>query len=192
MTTVLGIDPSVSSTGFGLLELGPGASLLDVGRIRHDLTKHKGMSVIAKTGSLFFQLVEYMGTHDIDIVVVENIRISAKLAAKNGDATNKTIRAQQTAVLAAVHCQLPVYEVEATRWRKLIKCGAANRDKAKEKVRVFVNTKFADDLERLGISYTTPPPIKIAMPGINPTLDDMSDAIGIALTGLVLQKESEK
>lgn len=184
---ILGVDPSISSTGVALLEMGPDPELLDVFRIRHDLTAHKGMSVIEKTASLFKQLITYCNDHAPELVVVENIRVSAKITAKTGDATNKTVRAQQTAILAAVMCGIPVVEVEASKWRRLIACGANRTEVAKERVRIFVNNKFENDLAALRITHLSPQPLRIEMAGIGSTQNDMSDAIGIALVGKILK-----
>lgn len=177
---IVGVDPSLTSTGLAAVRAeGTDIGVSDVGIVRTT----NDVSVIERTGHLYRSVRSFYIKNKPDLVVVEMIRVSGKIMAKNADSTSKVIRAQQVAITAAQVLGLPVVEVEATKWRRVIGCNRQRSADSKRAVREFINARFEDSFLDLGITHSSGTPLFLDMPGVNASNTDIADAIGIAMYG---------
>jgi len=164
---ILGIDPGSNITGFGVVRVENGTSVLvDSGVIR---ASKVGTDHQLRLKQIYDSLCELIGIHLPDLCAVE-----MPIYGKNPQSMLKLGRAQATAMLAALNHQIPVTEYTPKEIKKAV---TGNGNASKEQVCYMVET------------------ILSMQPGTMATLD-ASDALAVALChihrGSTMQKASYK
>lgn len=109
---VLGIDPGLRITGFGLIhEMSGQLTLIDAGTIR--TTTDAEMDI--RLGEIFFRLVEIITRHQPAISAIENV-----FQARNPASALKLGQARGVAIAACAQGRVPVFSYEPTMVKKSI------------------------------------------------------------------------
>jgi crossover junction endodeoxyribonuclease RuvC len=126
---VLGIDPSVQSTGFGIIEFSQNSySVLAFGAIKPS----RQLPFLQKINSIRNRLEEIISTHKPEEVAIENPFYAQNVK------TAITLGQVRGAVLVAVASQnCPLYEYSALEIKKAV-CGYGRADK--EQVKTMIKT----------------------------------------------------
>ncbi|MCB2056954.1 MAG: crossover junction endodeoxyribonuclease RuvC [Novosphingobium sp.] len=126
---VLGLDPSLSSTGWGIVaKSGNRISHIANGQIRTD----PGASLAERLVTIDRELADVIQTHRPDQAAVEEVFVN-----KNPQSTLKLGQARGVCLLAAARCGLPVSEY-ATRLVKKAVTGTGGAEKAQVQAMVKV------------------------------------------------------
>ena len=112
--TVLGIDTSLRSTGFGVLEAaGSRLRMVECGNIRNA----PSLPLTACLRAIHEKVVELIAAHSPDVMAIESV-----IYGKNAGTMLVLGEARGAVLTAAAAAGLPVYEYEPRRMKKAI-CG---------------------------------------------------------------------
>lgn len=149
---ILGIDPGSNITGFGVVRVEGGKTILmDSGVIR---AAGVGTDHQLRLKQIYDSVCELIGEHIPDLCAVE-----MPVYGKNPQSMLKLGRAQATAMLAALNHQIPVTEYTPKEIKKAV---TGNGNASKEQVRYMIETMLS---MKQGSSITM----------------DASDALAVAL-----------
>ena len=127
--TVLGIDTSLRSTGFGVLEAaGSRLRMVECGNIRNA----PSLPLTACLRAIHEKVVELIAAHSPDVMAIESV-----IYGKNAGTMLVLGEARGAVLTAAATAGLPVYEYEPRRMKKAI-CG--NGLAEKEQIQRMVKT----------------------------------------------------
>lgn len=132
--TILGVDTSLRSTGYGVLEVA-GSRL-----VAKDYGNIKNAPKLALTGCLkaiHAKIAELIETHRPDVLAIESV-----IYGKNAGTMLVLGEARGAVLTAAANAGIPVYEYEPRRMKKAI-CG--NGLAEKEQIQRMVKTLLALD-----------------------------------------------
>ncbi|MBF0145240.1 MAG: crossover junction endodeoxyribonuclease RuvC [Magnetococcales bacterium] len=129
---VLGIDPGLSATGWGIVESnGHTYRAVAHGSIRSDTAS----ALPVRLGEIFSGIQRVIVTHQPQLAVVEEIFI-----ARNPTSALKLGHARGVAIAAANQGGLPVYEYTALQIKKaVVGYGRAEKPQVQEMVRVLLS-----------------------------------------------------
>lgn len=155
--SILGIDPGIALTGFGLVYLSRGqADPRAYGTIRTD----SGETMDRRLLSLFSQLEELLDRHQPDQVAVEQLFFN-----KNARSALTVGQARGAALVACAHQQKPVVEYTPLQVKQAVAgYGRASKNQVQEMVRCLLRLEEtprpADAADALAVAlchaYTCP------------------------------------
>ena len=127
---ILGIDPGLQITGFGIIESdGRVSRYIHSSNIKATSTK-KDVTIPHRLGIIFSKLNEAIEQFQPDEVAVEEVFIN-----KNASSSLKLGHARGAAICAAVHHHIPVSEYSARSVKQaVVGNGAANKDQIQHMV----------------------------------------------------------
>ncbi len=127
---ILGIDPGLQITGFGVIESdGRCSNYIHSGNIRADGTKTT-IGMPQRLGLIFRKLTEVIEQYQPDEVAVEEVFIS-----RNASSALKLGHARGAAISAAVQLHIPVSEYSARSVKQaVVGNGAANKEQIQHMV----------------------------------------------------------
>ena len=127
--TILGIDTSLRSTGYGVLSAeGSRMRMLDCGNIPNKAT----LPLTGCLRAIHAKVAELIATHKPDVMAIESV-----IYGKNAGTMLVLGEARGAVLTAAVDANLPVYEYEPRRMKRAI-CG--NGLAEKEQIQRMVKT----------------------------------------------------
>ena len=130
--TILGIDTSLRSTGFGILAV-EGARLraVDYGNIRNA----PKLPLTACLKAIHAKVVELIAAHRPDVVAIESV-----IYGKNAGTMLVLGEARGAVLTAAADAGVPVYEYEPRRMKKAV-CGngLAEKEQIQRMIKVLLN-----------------------------------------------------
>ena len=127
--TVLGIDTSLRSTGYGVLSVeGSRMRMLDCGNIKNG----PKLPLTGCLKAIHAKVVELIATHHPDVMAIESV-----IYGKNAGTMLVLGEARGAVLTAAVDAGVPVYEYEPRRMKRAI-CG--NGLAEKEQIQRMVKT----------------------------------------------------
>jgi len=130
--TILGIDTSLRSTGYGVLNVqGSRLSMVDCGNIRN-VPK---LPLTACLRAIHAKVSELIAAHAPDVMAIESV-----IYGKNAGTMLVLGEARGAVLTAAADADLPVYEYEPRRMKKAV-CG--NGLAEKEQIQRMVKTLLA-------------------------------------------------
>ena len=130
--TILGIDTSLRSTGFGILAVeGSRLRAVDYGNIRNA----PKLSLTACLKAIHAKVVELIAAHRPDVVAIESV-----IYGKNAGTMLVLGEARGAVLTAAAHAGVPVYEYEPRRMKKAV-CGngLAEKEQIQRMIKVLLN-----------------------------------------------------
>jgi len=129
---VIGIDTSLRSTGYGVIEVcGSRMRMLECGNIRNP----PKLPLTGCLKAIYDRVVSLIGTHRPDVMSIESV-----IYGKNAGTMLVLGEARGAVLTAAAEASLPVYEYEPRRMKKAI-CG--NGLAEKEQIQRMVKTLLA-------------------------------------------------
>jgi len=148
---ILGIDPGLQITGFGVIESdGRSSRYIHSGNIRANSLK-SDVGMPQKLGLIFRKLTEVVDEYQPDEVAVEEVFIS-----RNASSSLKLGHARGAAVCAAVQTHLPVSEYSARLVKQaIVGNGAANKEQIQHMVLRLLGlrgTLQADEADALAVA----------------------------------------
>ena len=127
--TILGIDTSLRSTGYGVLEVkGSRMRMLDCGNVRNA----PKLSLTGCLRAIHAKVAELISLHSPDVMSIESV-----IYGKNAGTMLVLGEARGAVLTAAADADLPVYEYEPRRMKKAV-CG--NGMAEKEQIQRMVKT----------------------------------------------------
>ena len=152
MVRILGIDPGLQITGFGIIESdGRNNHYIHSANIRAKNTKGHDVSIPYRLGIIFSKLSEAIEQFQPDQVAVEEVFIN-----KNASSSLKLGHARGAAICAAVYQHIPVSEYSARSVKQaVVGNGAANKDQIQHMVLRLLGLKGelqADEADALAVS----------------------------------------
>ena len=130
--TILGIDTSLRSTGYGVLNVqGSRLSMVDCGNIRNA----PKLPLTACLRAIHAKVSELIAAHAPDVMAIESV-----IYGKNAGTMLVLGEARGAVLTAAADADLPVYEYEPRRMKKAV-CG--NGLAEKEQIQRMVKTLLA-------------------------------------------------
>ena len=112
--TILGIDTSLRSTGYGVLEVkGSRMRMLDCGNVRNS----QKVPLTGCLRAIHAKVVELISTYTPDVMAIESV-----IYGKNAGTMLVLGEARGAVLTAAADAELPVYEYEPRRMKKAV-CG---------------------------------------------------------------------
>ena len=130
--TVLGIDTSLRSTGYGVLEAaGTRLRMVDCGNIRNA----QRLPLTACLKAIHEKVVELVATYRPDVMAIESV-----IYGKNAGTMLVLGEARGAVLTAAAAVGLPVYEYEPRRMKKAV-CGngLAEKEQIQRMVKTLLN-----------------------------------------------------
>lgn len=130
--TILGIDTSLRSTGFGVLSVeGPRLRAVDYGNIRNA----PKLPLTACLKAIHAKVVELIAAHSPDVVAIESV-----IYGKNAGTMLVLGEARGAVLTAAADAGVPVYEYEPRRMKKAV-CGngLAEKEQIQRMIKVLLN-----------------------------------------------------
>ena len=130
--TILGIDTSLRSTGFGILAVeGSRLRAVDYGNIRNA----PKLSLTACLKAIHAKVVELIAAHRPDVVAIESV-----IYGKNAGTMLVLGEARGAVLTAAADAGVPVYEYEPRRMKKAV-CGngLAEKEQIQRMIKVLLN-----------------------------------------------------
>ena len=130
--TILGIDTSLRSTGFGVLSVkGSRLRAVDYGNIRNA----PKLPLTACLKSIHAKVVELIAAHRPDVVAIESV-----IYGKNAGTMLVLGEARGAVLTAAADAGVPVYEYEPRRMKKAV-CGngLAEKEQIQRMIKVLLN-----------------------------------------------------
>ncbi len=130
--TILGIDTSLRSTGFGVLKVeGSRLLALDYGNIRNA----PRLPLTSCLKAIHSKVEELIAAHSPDVMAIESV-----IYGKNAGTMLVLGEARGAVLAAAADAGLPVYEYEPRRMKKAV-CGngLAEKDQIQRMVKVLLN-----------------------------------------------------
>ena len=135
---VLGIDPGLTTTGFGVIEHRSGTSrAVTAGVIRTDTDS----PVAERLDELFRDIVDLIEEHQPSVAAIEQVFVNRNLQTAIGVA-----RASGVAILAAARAGIPVYEYQPTAIKAAV-TGDGRADKNQVQMMVQRRLKLADKVQ---------------------------------------------
>ncbi len=132
--TVLGIDTSLRSTGYGVLEAaGSRMRMLECGNVKNG----PKLPLTGCLKAIHTKVAELISTHQPDVMAIESV-----IYGKNAGTMLVLGEARGAVLAAAADAELPVYEYEPRRMKRAV-CGNALAEK--EQVQRMVKTLLALD-----------------------------------------------
>ena len=134
---VLGIDPSVQSTGFGIIEFsGNSYSVLEYGAIKPS----RRLLFLHKINMIKNRLEEIIRTHRPDEVAIENPFYAQNIKTA---ITLGQVRGAVLVAVASLNC--PLYEYSALEIKKAVAgYGRADKSQVKDMIKILLNLKEKD------------------------------------------------
>ncbi len=134
---VLGIDPSVQSTGFGIIEFsGNSYSVLEYGAIKPS----RRLLFLHKINMIKNRLEEIIRTHRPDEVAIENPFYAQNIKTA---ITLGQVRGAVLVAVASLNC--PLYEYSALEIKKAVTgYGRADKSQVKDMIKILLNLKEKD------------------------------------------------
>lgn len=131
MTIILGIDPGSRRTGFGVIrQTGSKAEYVSSGVIRIPET-----ALPERLKVIFDSISEIIAQHNPEEMAIENV-----FMAKSAGSALKLGQARGAAIVAAVNCNLPVFEYEARKVKQsVVGTGAATKVQVQHMVKTLLN-----------------------------------------------------
>jgi crossover junction endodeoxyribonuclease RuvC len=131
MTIILGIDPGSRRTGFGVIrQNGSKSEYISSGVIRIPETE-----LPQRLKVIFDAIGEIIAMHHPEEVAIENV-----FMAKSAGSALKLGQARGAAIVAAVNCNLPVFEYEARKVKQsVVGTGAATKIQVQHMVKTLLN-----------------------------------------------------
>lgn len=118
---ILGVDTSLRSTGYGILELeGSKMKALDMGNIKNPPTRKVSECLKA----IYERIASLIETYQPNVMSVEEV-----IYAKNALTTLALGQARGAVILAGTQANIPIYEYEPRRMKKAV-CGNGLAEKA--------------------------------------------------------------
>ena len=130
--TILGIDTSLRSTGFGILAVeGSRLRAVDYGNIRNA----PKLPLTACLKAIHAKVVELIAAHRPDVVAIESV-----IYGKNAGTMLVLGEARGAVLTAAADAGVPVYEYEPRRMKKAV-CGngLAEKEQIQSMIKVLLN-----------------------------------------------------
>ena len=130
--TILGIDTSLRSTGFGVLSVeGSRLRAVDYGNIRNA----PKLPLTACLKAIHAKVVELIAAHSPDVVAIESV-----IYGKNAGTMLVLGEARGAVLTAAADVGVPVYEYEPRRMKKAV-CGngLAEKEQIQRMIKVLLN-----------------------------------------------------
>ena len=130
--TILGIDTSLRSTGFGILAVeGSRLRAVDYGNIRNA----PKLPLTACLKAIHAKVVELIAAHRPDVVAIESV-----IYGKNAGTMLVLGEARGAVLTAAADAGVPVYEYEPRRMKKAV-CGngLAEKEQIQRMIKVLLN-----------------------------------------------------
>lgn len=130
--TILGIDTSLRSTGFGVLSVeGSHLRAVDYGNIRNA----PKLPLTACLKAIHAKVVELIAAHSPDVVAIESV-----IYGKNAGTMLVLGEARGAVLTAAADAGVPVYEYEPRRMKKAV-CGngLAEKEQIQRMIKVLLN-----------------------------------------------------
>ncbi|MBQ4385834.1 MAG: crossover junction endodeoxyribonuclease RuvC [Kiritimatiellae bacterium] len=130
--TILGIDTSLRSTGFGVLSIeGSRLRAVDYGNIRNA----PKLPLTACLKAIHAKVVELIAAHSPDVVAIESV-----IYGKNAGTMLVLGEARGAVLTAAADAGVPVYEYEPRRMKKAV-CGngLAEKEQIQRMIKVLLN-----------------------------------------------------
>jgi len=132
--TILGVDTSLRSTGFGVLEVvGSRLKMIECGNVKNG----PKVPLTACLKAIHAKVAELISTHRPDVMAIESV-----IYGKNAGTMLVLGEARGAVLTAAADAGLPVYEYEPRRMKKSI-CG--NGLAEKEQIQRMVKTLLSLD-----------------------------------------------
>jgi len=131
MTIILGIDPGSRRTGFGVIKQnGSKSEYISSGVIRIPETE-----LPQRLKVIFDAIGEIIAMHHPEEMAIENV-----FMAKSAGSALKLGHARGAAIVAAVNCNLPVFEYEARKVKQsVVGTGAATKIQVQHMVKTLLN-----------------------------------------------------
>ena len=131
MTIILGIDPGSRRTGFGVIKQnGSKSEYISSGVIRIPETE-----LPQRLKVIFDAIGEIIAMHHPEEMAIENV-----FMAKSAGSALKLGQARGAAIVAAVNCDLPVFEYEARKVKQsVVGTGAATKIQVQHMVKTLLN-----------------------------------------------------
>ena len=131
MTIILGIDPGSRRTGFGVIKQnGSKSEYISSGVIRIPETE-----LPQRLKVIFDAIGEIIAMHHPEEMAIENV-----FMAKSAGSALKLGQARGAAIVAAVNCNLPVFEYEARKVKQsVVGTGAATKIQVQHMVKTLLN-----------------------------------------------------
>lgn len=131
MTIILGIDPGSRRTGFGVIKQnGSKSEYVSSGVIRIPETE-----LPQRLKVIFDAIGEIIAMHHPEEMAIENV-----FMAKSAGSALKLGQARGAAIVAAVNCNLPVFEYEARKVKQsVVGTGAATKIQVQHMVKTLLN-----------------------------------------------------
>ena len=130
--TILGIDTSLRSTGFGILAVeGSRLRAVDYGNIRNA----PKLPLTSCLKAIHAKVVDLIAAHRPDVVAIESV-----IYGKNAGTMLVLGEARGAVLTAAAHAGVPVYEYEPRRMKKAV-CGngLAEKEQIQRMIKVLLN-----------------------------------------------------
>lgn len=128
---VLGIDPGLSTTGYGIIESSAGGmATVAAGVVRTDPGDH----VAHRLQELYHDLVDVIGEHQPDEVAIEEVFVN-----RNVRTAMAVGRASGVAILAAAVAGIPVFEYTPTEVKMAV---TGHGQAGKEQIRAMVSRRL--------------------------------------------------
>lgn len=162
---VLGVDPATSKSGFAVINDG---ELV----LAEAFSRPSKMDIALRIYEMKQRVAQLVEEWEPDLIVVEHVRFSKY--ARNLDAMVKVAWAMGAVVAELAPTSYEVLTVPANAVRKKFEV------KDKSGLRGVVNRRFADNLTQLGYAK-----------GLLKSHEDISDAVGLAMVGPLLQKKKD-
>ena len=137
---VLGVDPGSRVTGYGLIENEPGGLVcVDWGQIRPPAD----MPFYDRIHHIFLAMIEIMRRHGPQEMAIEDI-----FYAKNAKSSLKLGHARGAVLVAAVHCDLKIFEYSPLEIKKaLVGYGRGSKEQVRRMVQLMLNLKALPGLD---------------------------------------------
>ena len=148
--TVLGVDTSLRSTGYGVLQVeGSRMRALDFGNIRNA----PKLPLSACLKAIHEKIAALIAEHSPDVLAIESV-----IYGKNAGTMLVLGEARGAVITAAADAALPVYEYEPRRMKKAI-CGngLAEKDQIQRMIKTLLNLAELpqnDAADALGLAIT--------------------------------------
>jgi len=137
---VLGIDPSITQMGLGVVEsIGNSYKLIDYGILKLECSD----PIPYRLGEIFKCVKSYIINYKVDVVAVEDVFVSnnAKSALKLG-------QGRGACIASAVELNKPVFEYTPTQIKKAISSyGSASKEQVKAMVEIVLGVKNIKPLD---------------------------------------------
>lgn len=131
---ILGIDPGIATTGYGLLKILPGGyEALDFGLIETEKNGEPGKRLV----SIHKQMTKIIKTHNPDVVAIEKL-----FFATNAKTAMRVGQAQGVMIFSAAKSRTKVFEYAPGTIKKVVAGnGRADKKEVQKSLRVILGAK---------------------------------------------------